>query len=520
MPIYNHPITIRLTRGDSIAFPNPSWTVGVNGSAWTNNIGAGRYPLSSFASIPNILIDPKAFADPTNSNPEIGVSYENIGTYASGGVFVKLPGSARNYQMDGISGAKTFSVLTQLGVFQQYNRGLCGGTGPGFNLILHGQNDGFDPLVPPGATYQPSPAPGQTYFEYSSVTGNSDAGFSRDFYKQGSSYVLFNSNDNLQTAASRNNYFGFTAGTQTSVSNSLSGWRKSFPLTFIGRFDENQLIGIDQRGTTVGAELFIDGLSGFDWNSVAGLTVGALCSINQIGYGQTLYGYFEGGTANRPTAAPNTLTTPFAPLESYTFTGITTGSYGTSAARFLVNTANSIPFKNGAAAFAPSKIVFNTAQNAQRAYDTSPNGPWTITSGTSVTIRTFNHFADGNKNLFCADYGNGTNVRMLPLQAGVSSTNQNIKPNDYVRFTASSGTASINLGTYQVINTYYGIPGDIASTRNIQPTAPSSPAAKYETLELSRGITIDSFGLGGLAANTNITNEAKVIGPVLHIKYT
>jgi len=135
-------------------------------------------------------------------------------------------------------------------------------------------------------------------------------------------------------------------------------------------------------------------------------------------------------------------------------------------------------------------------------------------------IRQFNHFADGNRNLFCGDFGTGISIRLLSLLSGVSSATQNIKPNDYVQFTVGTGTASINLGTYQVINTYYGIPGDIASTRNILPGESTIPSPQYETLELSRGITIDSFGLPSLALNTNTTNMRKILGgPVLHIKY-
>ena len=55
------------------------------------------------------------------------------------------------------------------------------------------------------------------------------------------------------------------------------------------------------------------------------------------------------------------------------------------------------------------------------------------------------------------------------------------------------------------------------------PTSPvgnTFATSQYEALELSRGITIDSFGLGGLPQNTNITGMARIKGPVLHIKYT
>jgi len=269
------------------------------------------------------------------------------------------------------------------------------------------------------------------------------------------------------------------------------------------------------RGTIAGSELFIEGASGFDWNTVAGLSANALCSINGIGYGQTMYGYFEGGTATRIGTAPTTLTAGkfSTPFYLYIFTGITTGSYGTSAARFILSD-NGLPFVNSGALTA-GKVVFNQSQDQSQPYAPTGNR-WVIEQGTSLTIRSYNHWSVGNKNLYCAD-STPVSTRMLSLQAGVSAPTQNINPGDYVQFIPGSGLTSANLGVYRVINTYYGIPGDIASTREVTPSGQTMPvASRFESLELSRGTTVDSF------ASTNSTSFSairKILGPVLHIKY-
>ena len=530
MPIYNHPITIRLIPADvnSTNSSSTSWTLANSIRPQSNITSAVGYPFSlllptSNSTLPNIMINPKAFADPTNANPEIGVTYyqEYSGFghgQGFGGVFINSPNAVANYPMDGISGPKTFSLLNHVGVFQQYNRGLCGGTGPGFNFIIHGQND--------AVFGQTGPSGGQVYFEYSGVTGNTDAGFSRDFYKQGSSYVLFNSsNAGVEASLGRSNYF--SAIVSATNTGQLNGWRKNFQQTFIGRFDENQLIGIDWRGITLGvSEIFLDALPGFDWNNVAGMSTGALFSINQMGYGQTRYGgYFEGGTANRVGTSPTALTSGSfsTPGYLYAFAGITTGSYNTSSAKFiLASVGGGLPFVNAGSLFAPGKIVFNQTQDNATPYAPTGNR-WVITPGTSLTLRQFNNFAIGDRNLFCGDFGPSVVTRLLPTLEGISSQSQNIRPGDYVQFTAGTGTASANIGIYQVINTHRGIPGDAASTRNMVPTSPvgnTFATSQYEALELSRGITIDSFGLGGLPQNTNITGMARIKGPVLHIKYT
>ena len=493
MPIYEHPISIRLT--SKVASDSAGW--GASSQTWRSDIHRAGFTAQPSANnsaayvIPNTWIDPKAFADPTNANPEIGVTY--VGEFSNGffapdggGMFISGTGTVQNYPMDGKSGAKTFSILSQLNAFKTLGTTANGTTA--FNFIIHGQND--------AVFGQTGPSGGQVYFEYSGVTGNTDAGFSRDFYKQGSSYVLFNSNNNTTTP------FGGNASISRTLSN--ASFRKDFDYNFI-KLDPTNLAGIDIRGTTTGSLIYFDGLGSTDFKTFAGLSVGAICSFN------ALFPTVEFASASKLIGNPPLNISTLTQTNGLTFTylGVTAGKFN-NALLFRMDMSGSsgslfTGSSGGVTIPISGKIAFGVPIAA---YDSTG---YAATPGRDViSLRATNAPNVGSRNLL----SNST----LGLVASTTSPRLLIYPNEpmHMGFTGGSFikiTGAGNTGIYRVTNIYRGIAGDDRANQSIATSIDpfgASVLPQREYLELSGPIVP-----GSTPFVENVTDKPRLI-----IKYT
>ena len=502
MPIYEHPISIRLT--SKVASDGAGW--GISTQTWASDIHRAGFTAQPSINnpaayiIPNTWINPKAFADPTNANPEIGVTY--VGEFSNsffapdgGGMFIRGTGTVQNYQMDGKSGAKTFSVTSQLNAFKTLGTTLQGTTA--FNLIIHGQND--------AVFGQTGPSGGQVYFEYSGVTGNSDAGFSSDFYKQGSSWVTFNSIENTTPVGG--------GGVQSATPTLNQFWvRKSFNYNYIS-LNKSQLAGIDIRGTTSGSLIYLDGLLLFDLNTVAGLSVGAICTFNKLS--------FDVALASRTTGDPplNISTANQTTGLTFTYLGITAGRFNNARLFRMDMSGSSGSLFAGASGTATIPISGKIAIGVTPSiYDPTGN-PYTIaTNRETLHLRMFNDPLTGSRNLveyFSPVTPTATNPRLFKYTNAAGTVTEpnhlGITGGSYITIRGGGNT-----GTYRITNIYRGIPGDVNESESFPIGGSQIFTSKYEYLELSNPIVPNStVSTQGTVTISNVTDKPRLI-----IKYT
>ena len=467
MPVFNHPITIRLAPANYAPYGNQTpvfWQTFTPQSfkPQFHGVTDGVFPDFLIKVIPNNLYDIKNLCDePENidvmgsQDIEIQASCANpkspANSFNQGGAYIDEARAITTQPVNATNNAKTtFDLKGHAGCFTDYAR-PNGGTA--FNLFIHGRCDRESDPTPRIFESSTIPAP-QGGLDRDEVFDNQDSSIS--------SHVTFKSSK-------------VTPGA-TITSNAIS-FRKSLHYNFLKLVRDN-MAGLSMA-SRINGKVFVTASSLFDWGNVAGLSAESTCSINQYTTPNNEQASAQGGN-------PSTITCS-------NWSGVFEGIFGDNA-RFRNSTPNSL-FRNSITQYDHTGKINATDPT----YADGTSNPYTLSTASDASnlfIRMNNAISYGNKNYLAIGPRAQATPRFTSFPVG-----------SYIRITGSSS----NDGIYQVLSVLNGIPGDENANIRIPPS-PGTPL--YEYLELSRAIVPEPS-----ANNKPITVQNVSDLPVLHIKY-
>jgi hypothetical protein len=469
MPVYNHPVTIRLAPTNYVSQGSNTpvyWSTFVDPAFMNRSHGVpdGVFPDFLIRAIPNNLYDIKNLCDePENIDVAVSQDLEIQNSTANpkrpadfinqGGAYIDDPRGLLTQTVIATPNAKnTLNVSGHVSCFVDLAR-PNGGTA--FNIFMHGQ---CDREGDPNALYESSTISAP-------ATGFDTEGFFDDQDPTISSYVTFKSSD---------------APTGTSITSNLISFRKSLHYNFL-KLNRADMAGLSMASGT-NAKAFVTASSSFDWSNVPGLSAESVCTINEFTSPSSEQATASGGNP------PN--------ITCLRWNGVFEGIFGTNA-RFRNSTSNSL-FRT------PTNTYDHTGKiNASNPlYAEGDSNPYTLstvetTNASKLTIRMRNAFTYGDKNYLAIGPRNGGGGGQPP-----TPRLNNFPVGSYIRIRGSLS----NNGIYQVVGVSIGITGDSNSNTSIGGTP------QYEYLELSRAIVPELAG-----ANITVENVSDL--PILHIKY-
>lgn len=462
MPVYNHPITVRLAPTNySPTSGSVSWNQFTDSLFNTLEHGSvdGIFPRKMIQVIPNNLSDIKNLCDdPTNPDVLGSQTLEINSSLNQGGAYIDDPRAVITQTIDATVGARnTFDLKGHAGCFVDYAR-QNGATA--FNLFIHGQ---CDRDVDPNPRFESS-----TIFAPQQGIDNAEVFDNQD--PTVSSYVTFRSSESAPGASITSNLFSF---------------RKSIHHGIV-RLTRNDMAGISMA-SGAGGKVYITSFGAFNWGNIQGLSAEGQCTINNYNS--------PSGQSVAETAQANSFSSTPSTISCARWNGIFEGIFGNTA-RFRNSGASSL-FSSTTPP--PSGYQHNGKVVASDPnYDTANLDPYSLSSlpaSSNLSIRPIYADTYGNKNYLALGPRISTTPRLSSLGVVAGS---------YIRITGSSS----NNGIYQVLSVLDGIPGD--TNENIR--VGGGPA--YEYIELSRAITVEAPSGTKFITVQNVSNL-----PVLHIKY-